>query len=212
MSDTEPRFVDPHTVASNPGRISVKRLRWVRHRPLWPLVWSLPVVVSFVGIVFHHWAWVIPGMVFMQVLRRYFNGLAEHFHYGDANPGVVVSVSPMRVAVLTDMSKGGGYYPAIKITEERVPLIGKQKPAVGARVATVALYQNRVPDAPHWSGFRPIPIDYVTDDAEELASLMSTFSLADWEDLIDGLSELPKPHEPGLFPLQWGEPEGRVEH
>lgn len=212
MSDSKPQYLGTDTVASNPGHISVKRLRWCMHRPLWPLVWGLPVVLSFVGIVFHHWAWVIPGMPFVLVLRWYFTRLSEHFHFGNANPGLLVSISPMRVAVLADLSKGSGFYPAIKITEARVPLVGNRKPVVGARIATVALYNDRQPNAPYWSDFQPIPVDYVTDNIAEIESLMSTFCQADWEELIDGLDQLPKPLQVGLFPLQWDEPADRVEH
>ena len=133
----------------------------------------------------------------------YWTRIREHFVRGDANPGLVVAVQPTLVAVATDLTKGYGSFPVVKI----IKLNWKGRPGfdlhAGARLATVALYSAGEENAPHWANFDPRPVQPLVSDPTDALPVMNTFTEQDWQDLQDLLQFVPEPYAPGLYPIGW---------
>jgi hypothetical protein len=190
------------TVASNPGRLRVNYLRWFLHKPAWPLGWAVALVAAVAAAVWLHWAFWFAAVVLLLCNVFYWFRLTMHFGRGDANPGLVVSAAPPLVAVATDLSKGFGVFPAVKVFAAGPLRVAGRRPEVGDRVGTVSLYTPG-PDssAPHWADFDPHPAEYVTADPAAIAGLMATFTPADWDNLARLMEQVPRPYRPGLYLL-----------
>lgn len=197
--DDEPLSLNG-TMASNPGRLRVNHLRWLLHKPAWPIGWAVAAALAVAGAVLVHWAFWFPAAFLLLCNAFYWFRLKMHFERGDANPGLVVSASPPLVAVATDLTKGFGSFPAVKVFAAGPLRIAGRRPEVGDRVGTVSLYSSG-PDqsAPHWSDFEPHPAEYVTADAAAIAGLMATFPQEQWDNLAQLLEMVPQPYRPGLY-------------
>lgn len=188
------------TVASNPGRLRVNYLRWLIHKPAWPLGWAAAALAALAGAVWLHWAFWIPAALLLLCNAFYWFRLKTHFERGDANPGLVVSATPPLVAVATDLTKGFGSYPAVKVFAAGPLRVAGRRPEAGDRVATVSLYApGSDASLPHWADFDPHPAEYVTADPAALAGLMATFTPGDWDNLSRLLEQVPRPYRPGLY-------------
>jgi hypothetical protein len=109
----------------------------------------------------------------------------------------------MLIAAFTDLSKGAGEFPAIKIIRKSLDTVCGQAPQIGSRLATVSLYQDGLDKRlPRWFEFHPRPVDCATGDVEVIQRAMSKISEADWAELQSGLRQVPEPLRPGLFLLE----------
>lgn len=194
--------MDDSTRASSPGGIRVSRLLWLRHYPKWPFLWAASLIVMVVLAWMVHWVFWIPAGLLLGMNFLYWKRIQEHFLHGCVNASVVVSLDPMWIAVATDLSKGIGDYPAIKIIHKELSRIGGQQPQVGSRLPTVALYASDGKDeTPHWVDFDPRPAQCATSDDRELQRLMDSIDSEDWDDLDARLGEIPRPYHVGLYRL-----------
>lgn len=198
--DTHTWTLSDTTQASNSGRLSVKWYRWLAHYPKWPLVWAIGFGLLSALAWAVHWSFWIPAALFLAMNIFYWQRVSEHFKYGDVNPGIVVSVDPMAIAVSTDLTKGVGNYPVIKIIRKELRTIMGQVPRIGVKLPTVSLYEGCVhDDLPHWIDFHPCPAECATNDINEIKRLMSTFTERDWSKLEAGVERIPRPYLSGLY-------------
>ncbi len=185
--------------ASNPGGIQVSKWRWLFRYPAWPvgLVVGL-VLTTWLGLRVHWTFWIVSGFLLLWIFF-YWKRVQEHFLYGDTCLGLVVSSDPIRIAVLSDLSKGVGDYPVIKIIEEkpsgRWPMVQE-----GMILPTVALYVASMEDWPHWETFNPVPVAPVCKDPLDAQRLEDRFGEAERERLRKCVKLLPS-KEPGLYKL-----------
>lgn len=143
--------------------------------------------------------WII-AIILLVLNFYYWQRIREHFMHGCANPGVVVSMSPMLIAVSTDLTKGEGQYPAIKIIRKNLSTINGRRPIIGTKVATVALYSAGFDEnAPCWNDFYPLPVDCAMGDQKIYKAILNSFSDDDWAALRNGLNQIPRPFRKGLF-------------
>jgi len=195
--------LDDSAQASNPGGLSVERIRWFSSYPAWPLIWLLSAALFLILALSAHWLFWIPVVLLVLMNWMYWKKVSEHFMYGCANPGIVVSLDPMLIAVATDLTKGDGEYPVVRIIRKELSSICGKPPQVGALVPTVALYYaSSNPDQSHWETFDPRPVDCATSDLSEAQRIANSFSKEDIEELKRWLSQVPKPYKPGLYPIQ----------
>ena len=189
------------TRALNPGRTRLNPVLWVLHYPKWPLIWGLSLLAS----VFLAWWWT-PYLWILAVLLAamnwfYWHLKRLHLMHGDANPGLVIGVHPVRIAVATDLTMGVGSHPAVKIFRIRLTKVCGQGPVeVGTRLATISTYREH-PDSPRWVDFYPIPVDAVTHDLEQIKRLMNSFTESEWQNLEARLKQIPS-REPGLYLIE----------
>lgn len=192
--------LDDASVASNPGQLEASLLCWFRHKPLWPILWAGALVGSLVLAFLVDRSFAKAAGVLAIANLFYWMRIKEQFRSGCANPGVVVALHPTLIAVSTDLTKGFGHYPVIKILKVPLSSVAGQPVQIGTRVPTVAVYQSSIlARLPHWRDFSPQPVDFVTDDPVEVTGILGTFPEEHWQALDDGLQQVPKPYQPGLY-------------
>jgi hypothetical protein len=199
--DDESIVMGHGAVASNPGRLRVQTFRWIRHKPLWPLLWAGLLAGSLLLPIAIHWSLWFLVVTLLGCNILYWLVVRGVFWSGDANASIVVDVDPLLVAVATDLTKGRGSYPVVKIIEVALDDIDGNEPEVGDRLATVASYSPSGDSREHWSDFDPLPVQYATDDEDEIAELMESFGEENWVGLKMLLREVPRPYEPGLYKI-----------
>ncbi len=188
--DNQLYTVDENTVASAPGDLTVSRTRWVLRYPVWPVSLALLFVATYV-LTKVHWSGYVVVFIAAMANFFYWKRIEEHFRAGDANPGLIIGVNPLRIAVRTDLSKGVGHYPVIKIFREPPSSrFGDDLNVIGKRVATVSLYADDEEDAPYWSDFHPMTIEPIAKSAKDVERLMASFTDGQWRALDEGLARL----------------------
>ena len=192
--------MDDATVASNPGQLNASLLCWLRHKPLWPVIWAGGLGGALALTYLVHWSFAFAAAFFALANFFYWVRIKEQFRSGCANPGVVVGLRPTLVAVSTDLTQGVGHYPVVKILTLPLSTVAGRPVQVGARVPTVAGYTKSMDDKlPHWQDFSPLPVDFVTSDPAVVERVLATFPASDWRELDDWLEQVPKPYQPGLY-------------
>lgn len=189
--------VDDETYATNPGNVEVNAWVWTRYNftKVAPLAFGL---VFSIFLVLEYSLWFIPFVLIMTgIILYYWIRIEEHFELGDSNGGIVVSLNPPLVAVATDLTKGPGEYPVIKL----IPYKPHRKSKVGDRIPTIALYRRGEDDdnLPYWVNFFPIPLDYATSDQKEIEKAMATYPEHQWKQIEDRLAELSRPLKAGIY-------------
>ncbi|WP_230655636.1 DUF3239 domain-containing protein [Psychrobacter sp. I-STPA10] len=194
----EPKFVNSNTVASNPGQISVSPFVWYRHHVVMGGIIALILLAILCLCVFVDVKFVVLFAIFAIVHQLNFTRIKEHFYYGDSNGGIVLATNPILVAVYTNLSKGFGYYPVIKIIE--CPTLKDLN--IGDRIATVALYQASTnQQLPHWINFEPLPVNYVSNNQEDIDKALLSYDATYWSRLEQGIPQVPKPYQAGLYKI-----------
>ena len=150
----------------------------------------------------HPICWIFSFLA-LAINCYYWIKVKEHFVYGNVTPGVIVSLDPMLIAVLTNLSKGVGDYHVIKIIEQRFSTVMEKPPFVGATFPAVALYQQSEDESlPYWEDFDPRPIEFATADQSAIKNILSRMEKTDWKELKLGLRGVPRPFKPGLYHVQ----------
>ena len=122
---------DSDSTASNPGRLRVNPVRYVRAFPLrfWFWVGALGLGVLLGWLL--HWLVLVPfGALAGWQLLRLRRDVRFQFLGGCINPGKVVSLDPPLVAVSTDLDSGGGGFPVVKVLRQPLALMSTGKPEV----------------------------------------------------------------------------------
>jgi len=198
MSDRKP-VKKLRTIASNPAQARISHLRYARHYPKWPLIWTF-ALLGCALLVFQLSVWfaflLLP--LFACELLHWMR-VDNHFFNGDVNPGVIIQLNPTLIAVATDLRKGIGNYPAIKIIRTNLRRINNEPPTMGRALPTVALYFSIPNDkSPHWASFDPRPLESATADQNTLKRWMETFTVEQIAALYASIALLPS-NEPGLY-------------
>ena len=180
-------FYDSNSLASNPGRMSLNVLQWINMNFGTVFKMTLFLVAAALLMLKIHWLFVIIFLGSLLYNVWYWFGVYNKFKAGDVNPGKVISINPDRVAVATNMSKFGGYYPIIRIINTKLPKFEKE---VGMFIPTVALYNDNPHDYPFWAEFHPVPISHGTTDKGILKARFETFTKDDFNKLNKYLSEI----------------------
>lgn len=191
--------VDNNTYATNPGNTELNYLQWFLHNiPVVSLL-ALGLLLSYFLVeIFSMW-FIILFLLFLAANGFYWLRKKEHFKSGDSNGGIVVSVDPYLLAVSTDLTRGFGSFPIIKIVKIR----SYNKLKIGDRLPTVALYAESEKDGlPHWGEFYPLPLFYATKDKADIQRAMDSYAEEDWESLEKRIGELQKPYTEGIFKVE----------
>ena len=186
------------TLASNPGEVTVNKLRYIRSYPKWFFIWHGSLLLS-IGLCFVS-LWFVPAVLFFGFCcYMYWKRIATQFRSGCANPAEVVSLDPPLIAAFTNLTKGLVAADVIKISAEPIAKFSTGMPTVGQKIPTVALYDDLYPESQHWGTFDPKPVNLVTNSESMINGVMSTFDHDDWNDLARGLAQIPKPFKPGHY-------------
>lgn len=189
--------IDDSTVASNPSNTKVNPLVWFRHKPIISGILALMFVLSVIGVFTYDKTF--SGFVIITLVFNYlyWKRITEHFNYGDSNGGLVVGIHPTLVAVSTNLTKGFGSYPVVKII--KCPSINNV--AVGDEIATSALYDGTFEHLPYWNNFNPVPLVYATSNLQTLDAAMASYPNRQWQQLKNGLAQIETPYQQGLYQI-----------
>lgn len=200
MSDDQKTWTLVDTArASNPGDLKVNRWVWFRNYPRWPIIWLASAGVCAALAYLIHQCFLTLGALLLVMNWLYWRRVGEHFRYGCTCPAMIVSSDPMLIAVSTDLTKGLGQYPVIKIIEKPLRTACGQLPQVGRELPAIALYSLSGDELPHWRDFDPRPIDCASGDLEAIQRVMSTIAEVEWNELRTWLEQLPRPFRCGLY-------------
>ncbi|WP_420572602.1 DUF3239 domain-containing protein [Kordia sp.] len=184
------------TFASNPGNANLNPFIWLFHD--FKIIFTLSALFGlsiFLTIKFSGW-FSILAVLFLAINIFYWLRKKEHFKSGDSNGGIVVSMHPTLVAVTTDLTKGFGEFPVVKI----ITCNTLKNVKIGDKIATVALYSASEDDElPHWIDFHPIPLSYATNNIQVLKRTLTSYDNEQWKDLQNRLEEIKKPYQEGLY-------------
>lgn len=193
-------FLDDTTVASNPGRARVSFWRWAVYHPHWPVALGAPLVwLTYLVFTSSLW-WAIAALPLVGINFLYWRLVTEHMAHGNVCPGVVVCEHPLRVAVFTDMTKGSGSFPVLKIIEVPYYVRWDQRPEADDRVVTVALYQEHAEEGclPYWKNFRPIVAAPVVRAKSDLIQLEASLDSEYCDNVLQNALRAVSSREPGL--------------
>jgi len=193
--------LDDSALASHPGGVRVSLVRWSLRYPKWPVILVGALLLSVGLSVTVDWMFVVSLPLALIPNFFYWNRVREHFRYGDANPGLIVGTDPVRIAVLTDMTKGEGSYPLLRISEDKPAAQWGSPVTPGTRVATVGLYGvGHDERAPRWESFEPWTVEPVAADVDQAIALLDGFEPEQWERLERAVAQIGQRSE-GSYPV-----------
>lgn len=186
------------TMASNPGNIKVSKLRYIRVYPKWFLIWHGLLIIS--ALLSWYSLWFIPLLLLIALCTwMYWNRIKSQFMHGCTNPALIISLDPPLIATSTNLTKGGADYPTIKVAEQPIHKMSTGKPTTGQRIATIALYEDRYEQSDHWSSFDPKPVACVSSNQAAIQRVFDSIDKEDWDELQQGINQIPKPIKPGHY-------------
>lgn len=193
--------LDDSATASHPAGVRVSLIRWSLRYPKWPVILVGALLLSVGLSITVNWMFVVSLPLTLLPNFFYWNRVREQFRYGDANPGLIVATDPLRIAVLTDMTKGEGSYPMLRITTDKPAKQWGSPATPGTRVATVALYEvGHDERAPRWETFEPWTIEPVAADMDQAIALLDGFTPEQWMSLERAVGQVGA-REDGLYPV-----------
>lgn len=188
--------ISDDTYATNPGNSKINPLVWMRYDVINILRIHLPIFIIIFLSLQVSYVFIFVGIPILYKIIFYWIRQKEHFQSGDSNGGIVVSVNPNLVAVTTDLTKGFGEYPVVKI----IKCYALKNVQLNDYIPTVALYTPGEDDnLPHWIDFNPIPLSFATSDRKVLQSAMNSYTKNDWRILKKRIDEINKPFKVGLY-------------
>jgi hypothetical protein len=162
MENKEPSFSEIlkeslNSEGTNPGRVMLNPIRWTIMYPLKILKLSGGLIISFILTIKFHWLFLIICIGFLLWNFFYWRNSILRFKVGDVNPGKVIQLNPDRIAVATNMTKGFGNYPILKILNIK---LRKEDRVLNKILPTIAGYSNNPYGYPFWSEFYPVPMNH----------------------------------------------------
>lgn len=183
----EGMFFDSNTQAAFQGDMKPNYLRWAKMNLAKVLRITFYLIASFWLMINFHWT---LGILFVGTLLYnlwYWYTVKGKFGGGNVSFGKVLSINPDLIAVGTDLSKGIGSYPVLKIMKTKLP---KEDKKVGKYVPTIALYYDNPHDYPFWSVIDPSPVSHGITNRDHLAYLLSKFSQEDINELNSFIDQI----------------------
>lgn len=193
--------LDDETQASNPGKIKFDPWIWLKYDTKKIVLLTSTLLISLFLVIKFSYYFVVIFLIALVVNFYYWFSKKEHF-YADSNGGIIISEEPPLAAVYTNLAKFGAYgdhYPVIKVIKFEV----NRAIQVGDKIATVAVYSALKSDedetSDFWGDFFPLPVEYATNNTQEINNELRSYQKEHWEILTDGIKQLDKPYSLGLF-------------
>lgn len=206
------------TQASHPSGIRVQIGNYLKYEPVEALALALPVVILvgmiiLIGVIMlsdekpvgNTPIWAGPAFMLLVVVvtagvaaHRYYE-LRSQFQNGNLCPAQVVSLSPPRLAVYTNMTTSvDRRYSVIQIIAHNLKEIDGQPLRIGQRVPTTAYYFG-TPQEPTWKLFNPLPVQYGTAEHSAVEYAIAATDPDEWRRLEQGIKEIPTLTKKGYY-------------
>jgi hypothetical protein len=192
METNEPSFRELikeslSAVGSNPGRVRLNPVRWTIMYPSPVIKLLLGLLITLFLTIKIHWLFVIVFIAFLFANFIYWFNAFLRFKVGDVNPGKVVHLNPDRIAVATNMTKGIGNFPIIRILDIK---LRSEDRILNKIIPTIASYANNPYGYPFWSEFKPVPINHGITRKGLIESYSNTYGEEEINMLNDYLSKV----------------------
>ena len=137
------------------------------------------------------------------------NFIRAAWRQAEVLPAVVTSLSPPRVAILANLSRGENPLFHVQITPQPLKAQDISRLAVGVRIPALGLFCPQDPETQEseeaWHDFWPLLPNAFASDRSEIDRLMNELTEEDWEKLDRGLRQVPTPTTSGLYPVNLSE-------
>ena len=192
--------LDNNSTPTNKSEIKLNPLVWVKYRSqvVVPLIFFL-ILFVFLSFKYSYW-FIFLVLLSLAVNVFYWLRVKEHLK-AESTPGIVISIEPPLMAVYSNMSKYGEFYPAIKV-ESFNNLSNHQ---IGTRIATASIYTEENEEDHYWNNVHPIPVEYGTKIKKDIERTMSLYSEEQWTYLEKGISDVGANKQVGLYRIMVGE-------
>lgn len=193
-----------NSAASNPGMLRISMFKFTMSFPTWPIVWTSLLLVSILVTVFWSWCCIVLVMMFGLINFYYWRLVRGKFVGGCVNPGVVVSLDPPLLAVVSDLNKGGDATPWNYVRVVPQPLLSMTggPPQIGQKLPTVCLYTPGDDNSPHFEMLSPTCVNCVTWSRHDIGRLFSSIQPSEWQELQEALKLVPQPPAEGLYKVE----------
>lgn len=154
--------------ASDPAKVRISIRNYMYYELLeFPLHFQIYLGLTVLSVVYGN----LFSTIFLTVILLLYMGWLLYcdmylFYKGDTCPAIVLSLKPLVLAAYTDLSKGEGKYPVLKLIKIKNRVKNPIK-KVGEIVPTIANYEPSG-NKPYWESFNPVPAYYGTSDQKEL--------------------------------------------
>jgi|GEM_PF-1617113 len=180
-------FFDSSSMASFQGNMKLNPIQWIKMNTAKVFRVTLYLILSFYAMIKIHWIFAIVFVGCLLYNLWYWFGVKSRFGGGNVSPGKVISVSPDKIAVATDLSKMIGNYPVVKILKTKLV---KEDKKVGKFIPTVAIYNENPHGYPFWAEFHPVPVSHGVTDRDHWRHLLSKFKKEDFEEIDNYLTQI----------------------
>ncbi len=184
-------------VGSNAPRTKPNVFRWFISHPKKMFKQIAALLIGYFLMTNLHWFF---GIIFLGALIwiiYHWWGTFRIYRIGDINPGKVIHLNPDRIAVTTNMTKGFGNFPIIRILEVN---LRKEDKVLNKIIPTLASYYNNPHGYPFWSEFHPFPINHGISNKEELQKFANSYTQSEI-DRIDEFLDKIHTHEPETYKI-----------
>ncbi|MBL4648769.1 MAG: DUF3239 domain-containing protein [Aureispira sp.] len=182
IDKTETETLSSSAYATNQGTVKVNFAQWLKYNKF-PLLGYFFVVM--LGLVLIPWlkffSLIIIGFPLWKI-NEYRKEIRDCYAMGNIIPGIVVHTNPLLIASVTDLSKGLGKFPVVRI--DSFPSFFQYHKGVvkkGCRIPMLAIYfQMPGPDLNYWNDFRPWPVEFATGDRNLIGEKYYSISEEYW--------------------------------
>lgn len=177
--------------ASLPAQIYPNIFKYSLHYPVVPIIFIISQITALHFLMMvqqrHIIGWVIP----VVLVAMYYRHLYHYSFNGDLNPGKVVSVKPLRLAVAADLSIGEKEYKVVKIISPNIKYCGSRRLKVGDRVPTIALYCHPQAKEYRWGDLTPKPVQCFTFNRFKIEEAKNRIDQHLWDELDNAIRSMP---------------------
>ena len=190
--------IPTHSLKSNRQvNASFSFFRWLFiHRTNY-LYFIIIEIVLFILAAVLGWFFYIPmGLYFIFELLSLLKQ-RDMFKSGDLCPGIVINEIDPKIAVLTDLSRGIGKFPIIRVKTVMLPRKYRVK---GALIAVAGGYQTTGKYL-HWNYFIPLPLPSGIKDEKLIEEKIKLIPTLEWVTLKSRIKGLQDEQPEGYYPF-----------
>ncbi|MEZ6093992.1 MAG: DUF3239 domain-containing protein [Pirellulaceae bacterium] len=200
--------MDMETIASNPTKVKVELLPFLRSEMIIFLVTAVFLLVVFGSLGMFVWKWLWAGMLLWPIfVGLVYYGDTRIMRFGNCCPAKVISLKPDRLAIWTDMSmRPDASHPAVVVEEISLKRLTGAPVRIGERLAVSAFYQDGDEKLPEerWRKLTINPVRAMTSKMQDIARTLKSIDDQEWRQLEEGLQSLGEAPEPDVYYLNEG--------
>lgn len=182
IDKTETETLSSSAYATNQGTIKVNFAQWLKYNKFPLLGYFFAILL---GLVLVPWLKIFSLIIIgfpVWKINEYQKEIKDCYAMGNIIPGIVVHTNPLLIASVTDISKGFGKFPVVRI--DSFPSFFHYHKGVvkkGCRIPMLAIYfQMPGPDLNYWNDFRPWPVEFATRDRNLIGAKYYSISEEYW--------------------------------